>query len=280
MIEIVATVDEMADRAAGWSFSPDVALVPTMGYLHEGHLGLVRAARERAEKVLVSIFINPLQFGPGEDFEKYPRDFERDYELLEQAGADLVFMPNAADFTPVDLVFAVDPGPMGDALCGQYRPGHFRGVTTIVTKLFQITRPGQAIFGWKDAQQFLILRKMVHDLNMPVELRALDTVREASGLAMSSRNSYLTPEQRAAAPAIYGALQRVRELTASGETDTRMLLRELKALIAAESLLKLQYAEAVAMDTLEPVDTVVLGNTLIAVAVFAGETRLIDNIRL
>lgn len=281
--------------AAEWSFAPNVVLVPTMGFLHEGHLSLVRAARAWADggvgdaasgdvrdkgKVLVSIFINPLQFGPGEDFEKYPRDFQRDFDLLEQAGADLVFLPEAADMTPGNMIFKVDPGRMGDVLCGRYRPGHFEGVATIVTKLFQATRPGRAIFGWKDAQQFLLLRKMVRDLNIPVELQALETMRESDGLAMSSRNSYLTPGQRAAAPAIHAALKRVRQQVDAGELNTGKLLGELRRSLSADPLLKLEYAEAVSMDALEPVDTVAPGNTLIAVAVFAGDTRLIDNIRL
>jgi pantoate--beta-alanine ligase len=279
-MEIVETVEDMASMARQWSFSRNTALVPTMGALHEGHLSLVRAARKQSYRVIVSIFVNPLQFGPAEDFAKYPRTLDSDKELLAAAGADLIFAPDPADLTPADMVFSVDPGPLGNVLCGKYRPGHFAGVTTIVTKLFQVVRPGSAFFGWKDAQQFLILRKMVEDLNMPLEMHGLETMREEDGLAMSSRNSYLTPEQRAAAPAIYRALAQLRQSYESGNTSAASLLADLSQALNAEPVLKLQYAEAVTMDSLEPVDTIVPGNTLVAVAAFAGDTRLIDNVRL
>jgi pantoate--beta-alanine ligase len=279
-LRIIDNVHDMTELADSWSFSPDVALVPTMGFLHEGHLSLVREASAHAQKVVVSIFVNPLQFGPAEDFDKYPRNLQCDAELLAGAGADLVFAPEASDMTPEDMVFQVDPGPMGAILCGQYRPGHFAGVSTIVTKLFNVVRPGLAVFGWKDAQQFLILQKMVKELNMPLKLIGLDTAREADGLAMSSRNSYLNEQQRKAVPAIYAALQSAANAYRNGEESTANLLQRLVKHLKAEPLLSVQYAEAVSLDKLEPVDTVERGNTLIAVAVFAGETRLIDNIRL
>lgn len=277
-IDKVTTVRDMMDRAAQWSDS--VALVPTMGYLHEGHLDLVREAAKRAKIVVVSIFVNPLQFGPGEDFSVYPRDIDRDIELLEKAGATLVFSPDYQDFTPDDIRISVEPGRMGDVLCGQYRPGHFTGVCTIVLKLFQVIRPDVAVFGWKDAQQFLIIQRMVSDLNVPLQLVGVATRREESGLAMSSRNSYLTIEQKEAASAIYRSLVKIARLVKEGETRTDALLENVRMDIEREPLLKLQYAEAVSMDKLERIENVEPGNTLIALAVFAGKTRLIDNVRL
>lgn len=279
-LHVIDNVREMAELASQWNYSADVVLVPTMGYLHDGHLSLIRKAAAQAKTVIVSIFVNPLQFGPNEDYNQYPRDFKRDVELLEAAGAHLVFMPQTSDITPPAMQFKIDPGSMGNVLCGKYRPGHFIGVCTIVSKLFNIVRPGVAIFGWKDAQQFLILNKMVSDLHVPVTLIAVDTMREQDGLAMSSRNSYLTKQQRAAAPKIFAALVQAADANRQGEVTSKSLLDRVRKRIADEPLLELQYVEAVAMDTLEPVDTVRRGNTLIAVAVYAGETRLIDNIRL
>lgn len=276
----VKSVFEMAALAREWSFDPQTALVPTMGALHAGHLKLVKTACSQADRVIVSIFVNPLQFGPAEDFERYPRDLEGDIALLAAAGADLLFAPDGSEFTPPSMRFSVDPGALGDRLCGQYRPGHFRGVATIVSKLLHVVRPGQAFFGWKDAQQFLLLQKMVHDLNMPLVLHGVETEREADGLAMSSRNAYLTPAQRAAAPSIYQGLTQATALAQSGQMKTSALLAPIKDAIARQPELRLQYAEAVRMDTLDPIDKLVPGNTLIAVAVYAGETRLIDNLQL
>lgn len=279
-IKVVRKISDMQALAAGWSFSRSAALVPTMGYLHEGHLSLVRKASEQAETVIVSIFVNPLQFGPGEDFDKYPRDYDRDIALLQESGATVVFLPDATELTPPAMSFSIDPGPMADVLCGRYRPGHFAGVTTIVMKLLHLTQPGLAIFGWKDAQQYLILRKMVQDFNLPVDLQALETKRESDGLAMSSRNSYLSPEQRAAAPAIANGLQAVRTAFENGQDSTEALKTLFMQGIASAVALRPQYIEIVRMDTMEPVDRVEPGNTLVAVAVYAGQTRLIDNIRL
>jgi pantoate--beta-alanine ligase len=231
VIKVVKNVSEMSSLASQWSFDAHTALVPTMGALHEGHLALVRAAREHAERVIVSIFVNPLQFGPAEDFNRYPRTLDQDTTLLAEAGADLVFAPAPDDMTPPGMLFSVDPGPMADVLCGHYRPGHFTGVCTIVTKLFQVARPGHAYFGWKDAQQFLILRRMVEELNIPVTLQAVETIREADGLAMSSRNNYLTPELRAAAPAIFAALSALRREYEAGEQETEPLLSRLRCTI-------------------------------------------------
>ncbi len=280
IIKIVKSATEMTALAETWNYDAGCAIVPTMGALHEGHLTLVRHAKAAADRVIVSIFVNPLQFGPGEDFDRYPRNLEEDSELLQSAGADIVFTPNVDDMTPADMRVTVDPGPMGDVLCGQYRPGHFRGVCTIVTKLFHITRPGQAYFGWKDAQQFLILRKMVQDLNFPVAMHGIETMREADGLAMSSRNAYLNPDERHGATVLFRSLEKARTSHVGGQSAAVDLTAEIRGIIATEPLAKLQYCEVMRMDTLEPVDNVLPGNTLIAVAAHFGETRLIDNIRL
>lgn len=276
----VQGVAEMSGLAREWNFDDGTALVPTMGALHEGHLEIVRAAKGRNGRVVVSIFVNPLQFGPSEDFGRYPRNLDRDAELLAQAGADVLFSPDAEAITPPGMLFSVDPGPMADVLCGRYRPGHFRGVATIVTKLFQVVRPGHAYFGWKDAQQFILLSKMVRDLNIPVQMHGRETVREPDGLAMSSRNAYLNGKQRAAAPVLYRALENARNIATEGGHDAESLLQGIRQEIDSEPLLKLQYAEAVSLETLEPVDTVVPGHTLVAVAAYAGDTRLIDNVRI
>ncbi len=278
--ETVNSVSIMSEMAKDWNYSQRIALVPTMGFLHEGHLNLVREASAHADKVIVSIFVNPLQFGPSEDLTNYPRNLFRDAQLLSAVGADIIFAPDSTDITPSDMKFQIDPGGMASVLCGRFRPGHFAGVSTIVAKLFHIVRPGIAVFGWKDAQQFLLLKKMVLDLNMPVTLHGVDIKREADGLAMSSRNTYLNAAQRKAAPLIYGGLSEIRSAYESGVNDTKILLNSFRRRIDSEPLLKLQYAESVDMDSLKPLDKVQKDNTLIAVAVYAGDTRLIDNIRL
>jgi len=280
ILQLVKDPAEMSRLARDWNYAEHVGLVPTMGFLHEGHLDLVREARQQCSQVIVSIFVNPLQFGPKEDFDRYPRNLDRDMELLQEAGATLVFAPDAGAFTPPDMSFTIDPGPAANILCGKYRPGHFAGVCTIVAKLFNVTRPGRAVFGWKDAQQFLILSRMVKELNIPLEMQGMETRREADGLAMSSRNTYLTPDQRAAAPAIYQGLQMIRESVANNHT---LSIAELKQLfveaIGRQPELELQYIEAVSHE-LKPLEIIEPGHTLIAAAVYAGNTRLIDNIRL
>lgn len=280
ILQLVKDPTEMSHLARDWNFDSHVGLVPTMGFLHDGHLDLVRQARRQCSQVIVSIFVNPLQFGPNEDFERYPRDLERDMELLKQAGATMVFAPDVAAFTPPGMTFTIDPGPAANVLCGQYRPGHFAGVCTIVSKLFNVTRPGTAVFGWKDAQQFLILSKMVKELNIPLEMQGMETRREPDGLAMSSRNTYLTPAQRRAAPSIYKGLQIIRQLIFSDAgLSTAELKQRFSETIAEEPELQLQYIEIVSHE-LKPLERIEPGNTLIATAVYAGSTRLIDNIRL
>lgn len=255
-----------------------IAFVPTMGYLHEGHATLIRRAARLAPHVVVSIFVNPLQFGPSEDFARYPRDLARDTRIAREAGATVLFVPEASEITPASLLVTVDPGPLADTLCGASRPGHFRGVCTIVNKLFNIVRPDMALFGWKDAQQLLILRKMVADLNQAVKIVGVETVREADGLAMSSRNSYLSPQERAEAPRIQQALTWARTKALSGSSPA-VLHRELKKRIGAISGARIDYVEIVGVNDLRPLKRVVRGNTMIAAAVFVGKTRLIDNVR-
>jgi pantoate--beta-alanine ligase len=259
------------------------AFIPTMGALHDGHGELIRhARRDTKSPVVVSIFVNPLQFGPNEDLERYPRTPEEDLALTQAWGADCVWFPEAAHLTPPNLQVTVDPGAMATVLCGADRPGHFRGVATIVMKLFQLVRPRRAYFGWKDAQQFLILRRMVEDLNIPVDLVAVETVREPDGLAKSSRNRYLGAESRQDAAGIYGALEEVRGWAqraggrVSPEEASLRLIQALQCLRCAEQI---QYARCVSMGDLKvPVETVP-GETLLAVAVRYPEARLIDNVR-
>lgn len=258
---------------------PVRALVPTMGALHEGHQALIRRARQMADEVVVSVFVNPLQFGPNEDFSRYPRSLERDVELAADAGADAVYAPEAEELTPGGLVMSVDPGAMGTVLCGAYRPGHFQGVCTIVLKLFNLVQPGLAVFGWKDAQQFLILRKMVQDLDIPVKMEGMDTVRDADGLAMSSRNRYLNAEERVSAPAIYQALQEARQALEAG-VSTVEVEQLLETRLARVPGLLLQYGRVLRLADLGAPTGAPGEPLLVAVAAYLGNTRLIDNVRV
>jgi pantoate--beta-alanine ligase len=250
-----------------------------MGALHEGHLSLVRAAKSQCDLVVVSIFVNPTQFGPQEDFSTYPRNFERDRELLEKEGTDFVFAPAVEEMYPRGAVTYVTVEGLSEKLCGKSRPGHFRGVTTVVSKLFHIVEPDMAFFGQKDAAQAAIIRRMVLDLNMPVQVVACPIVREADGLAMSSRNAYLDPGQRKAALVLYRALMRVRELFERGERKIVPLIAAGRQVFAGEPSVRLDYLEIVDPDTL---DSLVEGGApgLVAVAGFVGATRLIDNVVL
>lgn len=256
-----------------------LGLVPTMGYLHEGHLSLVELARARAGAVAASIFVNPIQFGPGEDLDSYPRDPDRDLALLEARGTDLVFLP------PVEEMYAggppevtVDPGRGGTVLCGAFRPGHFRGVLTVVAKLFGLFRPDVAVFGRKDFQQLVLIERMTRELDLGVAVVGGPIVREPDGLAMSSRNRYLSPEERAAAPALQRGLADARDRFRRGQRRAARLIDAVQAAASAPSL-RLQYAEVVDPRTLEPVDPAVPGAVL-ALAAFCGRTRLIDNATL
>jgi pantoate--beta-alanine ligase len=271
-MEIVRTVAEMRRAVAGRR----VAFVPTMGYLHEGHMSLVREARRRADVVAVSIFVNPTQFGPNEDLAKYPRDLDRDVAMLTKEGVDLVFVPEASEIYPAGARTFVEVEGLSDRLEGKSRPGHFRGVATVVTKLFEIVRPKVAIFGQKDAQQALIIRRMVKDLLIDVEIVVFPTVRDEDGVALSSRNVYLSPEERRAARAIPRALSEARRALEAGERDPARIVAAASGVLAGEPLLRLDYLALVDTETLEPV-TRAGKEMLLAVAVFAGKTRLIDN---
>jgi len=253
--------------------------VPTMGALHEGHLSLVRAARAATDVVAASIFVNPTQFGPNEDLAKYPRSFERDRELLEREGVELLFAPSAEEMYPAGAVTWVTVEELSGKLDGRSRPGHFRGVTTVVSKLFHIVEPDAAFFGQKDAAQVAIIRRMMRDLNLPVEIVTCPIVREPDGLAMSSRNAYLDVEQRKQALVLHRSLMRVQQLADGGERDAARLVTAGREELAKETSVRLDYLEIVNPDTLDPVANVSRA-TLVAVAAYVGNTRLIDNILL
>ncbi len=256
-----------------------VGFVPTMGYLHEGHLALVRQARAENPSVVASIFVNPTQFGPREDFRHYPRDPERDLTLLEKEGADVVFIPSAAEMYPPQFNSRVEVGKIAEHLEGASRPGHFRGVTTIVAKLFNIIQPTRAYFGQKDAQQAIVIQKMAADLNMNLEIVTVPTVREPDGLAMSSRNTYLNPEEREAAAVLYQALTLAQKLWSEGEREAQRLRQEVINLIQQQPLANIDYVSIANIETLDELDTAT-PPTLVSLAVKIGKTRLIDNIVL
>lgn len=256
-----------------------LGFVPTMGALHEGHLSLVRAARSRCDAVAASIFVNPTQFGPNEDFSKYPRTFDHDCMLLEQEGVDVVFAPVLDEMYPAGSVTWVTVEGLSERLCGRSRPGHFRGVTTVVSKLFHCACPDVAFFGQKDAAQVAIIQRMVRDLNMPVEIEVCPIVREPDGLAMSSRNAYLGPEQRSDARVLFQSLRAVRKAYEAGEREVERLVHVGKGVFAARPTVRLDYFEIVSPEDLTPVAHI-NGPVLVAVAAFIGTTRLIDNILL
>ncbi len=255
-----------------------LGFVPTMGYLHEGHLSLVKQAREENKTVVVSIFVNPTQFGPNEDFESYPRDTERDLKMLEPY-TDIVFMPTADDLYPAGYNSWVEVEGITDRLEGASRPGHFRGVTTIVSKLFNIVRPTRAYFGQKDAQQATVIKKMVKDLDMNLDVVVCPTAREPDGLAMSSRNSYLKPDERKAATVLYRSLQLAQKMYSEGEKDAVKIRREMTALIEAQPLANIDYISIADNETLDEVDEIT-GPVLVSLAVKIGKPRLLDNIVL
>jgi pantoate--beta-alanine ligase len=277
---VVTTVTEIrAAVAAARSRSQSVGLVPTMGALHEGHAALIQAARTHCDYVVVSIFVNPTQFGPSEDYDRYPRTLEADRLTCAQAGADQIFAPSVAEMYPENSLTVVEVHDLDRHLCGPRRPGHFRGVATVVLKLLNIVMPDLAVFGAKDAQQARIVRRMVRDLNVPVQLRIEPTVRESDGLALSSRNRYLTPAQRAEAPKIYAALQAIQFRASHGEWDVARLESALHAMLSAIPGAVVDYAQIVDEETLQPIARLERP-ALAAVAVFFGTTRLIDNILL
>ena len=256
-----------------------LGFVPTMGALHAGHISLVRAARKQCDMVAVSIFVNPTQFGPKEDFSKYPRTFDRDRGLLEAEGVDIVFAPSAEEMYPPGATTFVTVEGLSEKLCGRSRPGHFRGVTTVVSKLFNIVEPHVAFFGQKDSAQAVIIRRMVRDLNLGVEIVVCPIVREPDGLALSSRNAYLDPQQRKQATVLYRSLMRVQTLADRGERDSARLIAAALDVLKAEPDVRLDYFEIVDRETLDPIANTSKG-ALVAVAAFVGTTRLIDNIVL
>jgi len=277
-MRVLRTIAEVRTAVAGLRAQRrTIGLVPTMGALHEGHLSLVRAARSRCDEVIATIFVNPLQFGPNEDFSKYPRTFDNDCRLFEAEGVDLLFAPETAEMVPPGATTIVEVQQLQDRLDGASRPGHFRGVTTIVAKLFHIVGPDQAFFGQKDAAQVAILRRMVRDLNFPLELVVCPIVRELDGLAMSSRNRYLSPEDRERALVLFCALLKVQERVAAGISDSAALLDAGLTFFAEEPSVRLDYFRIVDPDTLEDLPDVRRG-ALIAVAAWVGPARLIDNL--
>ena len=255
-----------------------VGFVPTMGYLHEGHLSLMRTARKQTDTVIVSIFVNPLQFGPNEDFKKYPRDMKRDEERARQCGVDVMFCPKAEDMYPEGFATYVNVEGLTESLCGKSREGHFRGVTTVVMKLFEIIKPDLAYFGQKDAQQAFVIKKMIKDLSMDITMKIMPTRREENGLAMSSRNAYLTKPEKKESGSLFASLKLAEESINSGEKDPKKIIKKMRDSISASSnSAKIDYVSIVDTKTLKEVRDIT-GEVLIALAVFIGKTRLIDNI--
>jgi len=277
-MEVVHTIPELrAAVARARQAGKSVGFVPTMGCLHEGHLSLIRRAKEETSFVAVSIFVNPTQFGPNEDFSKYPRTFEDDRRGCEAAGADLIFAPTAADFYPAGASTWVDVEGVSAKLCGEFRPGHFRGVATVVAMLFNAVQADVAVFGRKDLQQLAVIRRMVRDLHLPVRILAHETIREPNGVAMSSRNRYLSSEQLAQATAIPAALAAAQTLAKTGVTDAAKLRAAASDVLAAQPALKPQYCEIVDLETMAPVASTAGLRCAIAIACHLGATRLIDN---
>ncbi len=275
-MKIVKTVNEVREIIKDWKKQGlSIGFVPTMGYLHEGHQSLIRTAGEN-DKVVVSIFVNPIQFGPNEDFSSYPRDLDRDIQKCREAGADLIFAPEASEMYKTDFCTFVDMNGPTDELCGKSRPGHFRGVCTVVSKLFNIVTPDKAYFGQKDAQQLAVIRRMARDLSIGTEIVGCPIIRENDGLAKSSRNTYLNAEERKAALVINKSLNEGRKIIESGENDLNKVIGQIKLLIEKEPLAEIDYVKAVNADSIQPIDTAD-GRILIAAAVYIGKTRLIDN---
>lgn len=276
-MNIVETVAGVREQVKAWRKEGlTVGLVPTMGYLHEGHKSLIDKAVEENDRVVVSVFVNPIQFGPSEDLASYPRDLDRDAKLCEDAGADLVFHPSDGEMYFDDFCTFVDMEDLTKGLCGKTRPTHFRGVCTVVSKLFHIVAPDRAYFGQKDAQQLAVIRRMVRDLNFDLEIVGCPIVREEDGLAKSSRNTYLSEEERRAAVVLHKGLDAGKQLLDSGETDAAKIVRAITDVIQSEPLARIDYVELVDWNTLAPVGNV-QGEVLAAVAVYIGTTRLIDN---
>lgn len=276
-MQVVKTIEELRPIIKGWRREGlSVGLVPTMGYLHDGHKSLILKAVSENDRVVVSDFVNPTQFGAGEDLAAYPRDMDRDAAICEAAGADLIFNPEPEEMYFADNYTFVDMDKLTRGLCGKTRPTHFRGVCTVVSKLFHIVVPDRAYFGQKDAQQLAVIRRMVRDLNFDIEIVGCPIIREEDGLAMSSRNTYLSSEERAAALILHKSLRLGEEMIKQGEGDAEIIKTSIKQKIETEPLARVDYVEIVDPDTMENIE-VIEGNVLIATAVYIGETRLIDN---
>jgi len=256
-----------------------ISFVPTMGYLHEGHLSLMRIAKKKSDILVVSIFVNPTQFGPKEDFKRYPRDLKRDKRLLKEIGCDFIFMPDIKDMYPKMYDTYVEVEDLTKILEGKSRPEHFKGVTTVVAKLFNIIQPDIAVFGQKDFQQAVVVKKMVKDLNLPVKIIIAPTVREKSGLALSSRNEYLSSEEKKQVTALYRSLKLSEKMIASGERDSRKIISEMRKLIQKKPKAKIDYISINDSESLKPLNKL-KGNVVISLAVLIGKTRLIDNIKI
>jgi len=279
----VDRVSALRDTVQRWRCeSQSIGFVATMGYLHAGHLSLVERARSENDRVVMSIFVNPTQFGPAEDLERYPRDLERDRRLAEQSGVDILFAPTVETMYPGGAESQqvwVDPGPLAAHMCGASRPGHFRGVVTVVSKLFHMVQPDRAYFGQKDGQQALIITRMARDLSFPVDVRIAPTVREPDGLALSSRNVFLSPDERAEAVVLSRSLQLTREAMSVGERDAHHLETMMRAFITETApSARIDYVTVADLDSLQPIDGDIVGDALVALAVFFGSTRLIDNL--
>ncbi len=279
-IPVLKTSDLVKTLVDSWrGAGMKVGFVPTMGALHRGHLSLVAAALERTDRVIVSIFVNPAQFGPGEDLDSYPRTFTEDLIKLEEAGVHGVFFPSGAEIYPDGFSTSVHVSGLTENLCGKYRPDHFNGVATVCAVLFGIVRPDIAVFGRKDAQQLAVIKRMVKDLRLDVDILAVDIFREPDGLAMSSRNSYLNPDERKQAAVIFEGLSKAVEMVSGGERRTDQICSGVREFIAGAPLAKIQYLEIVDIDSLRPVDMLTTP-CLLAIAVYFGKTRLIDNVIL
>lgn len=276
-MNIYTTINEVRAQVKDWKKSGyTVGFVPTMGYLHEGHTSLMKKARQECDKVVVSIFVNPMQFGVNEDLDSYPRDLEADSKLCEEVGVDLIFHPTVEEMYDGGFCSFVDMNGLTKELCGKSRPIHFRGVCTVVCKLFNIVAPDKAFFGQKDAQQLSVIRRMVKDLNMDIKIVGCPIIREEDGLAKSSRNTYLNAEERKAALILSQTIKLGEQMVRDGVTDAEQLISAMKANLEKEPLAKIDYVEAVNLDTVEKVN-IIEGTTLVAMAVFIGKTRLIDN---
>ncbi|MWP62922.1 pantoate--beta-alanine ligase [Gilliamella sp. Pas-s25] len=276
-MNVVTTIGQVREQVKAWRQAGySIGLVPTMGYLHEGHQSLMTAAKKDNQQVIVTIFVNPIQFGPSEDLASYPRDLERDKIACEKMGVDLIFCPTASEMYDANFNSYVDVNGLTDALCGKRRPGHFKGVCTVVTKLFNITQPHRAYFGQKDAQQLAVIKRMVSDLNFDIEIIGCPIVREADGLAKSSRNSYLSECERSAAVCLYQAIECANAMIKQGEKSVTVITKAMHNLIVNQPLAKIDYIEFVDLASLTSVD-MLEQDSLCALAVYIGKTRLIDN---